>query len=141
MFQLCAAVQAFPGRLVRGPRGYEGVVVPGSRAMSHAAHNLILEHREVAAVAATSAMFCNSFPIGWVQNTGPVRSRRSGSRLSPRRLGLIAQFPDTLEERVLLCGEPSDRALEIVDHIGMDAVSQPTDQHHVASHAAKFSRF
>lgn len=35
----------------------DGHPLPRSSAMSHAANNLLLEHREVAAVAATSAMF------------------------------------------------------------------------------------
>ena len=35
--------------------------------MSHAAHNLVLEHREVAAVAATSAMFfAGLFFVTWL---------------------------------------------------------------------------
>ncbi len=61
-----------PVEALSSPRGQDSRLwsshpLPKFRAMSHAANHLLLNHREVAAVAATSAMFfAGLFFVTWL---------------------------------------------------------------------------
>lgn len=60
-------VEAVSSRAGQSSRLWSAHPLPEFRAMSHAANNLLLNHREVAAVAVTSAMFfAGLFFVTWL---------------------------------------------------------------------------